>query len=82
VVFVRDYVLYGVVERGSVPVPPWVRRVQIWSCGEVFVVNCDYVSMEAATDLLVESLLFVLNKRGRRAEPLRNDSGEVTGMRW
>lgn len=78
-----NYAIQGVIMRDmDQPLPAWLRRVQIWALADQFVVNCGYVPFDEATELVVEALLYVLNKRGRQAEPIRNESGEVCGLRW
>lgn len=79
----RNYIIQGVIQRDmDQPIPPWMRRVQIWALDDEFVVNCGYVALDEATDLVVEALLRILKNRGREATPLYNEKGEVRGMQW
>jgi len=79
----RNYVIHGVITRDmNQPIPPWMKRVQIWALNDEFVVNCGFVSPEESIDLVVEALLKILNDRGREAAPVYNDNQELVGIRW
>lgn len=78
----RDYVVQSLISRDMMqPIPEWMKRVQVWAVGEKFSVNCGFVPLEEATELLVEALLYVLKRRGREAQPIV-ENGEVRGMQW
>lgn len=79
----RNYIIQGVIMRDmDQPIPPWMKRVQIWALNDQFVVNCGFVSPEEATELVVEALLRILHNRGREAEPIHDEKGEVRGIKW
>ena len=64
------------------PTPSWLRRIQVWALNDQFVVNCGYIPLEEATEVIVEALIYVLNNRGRKAEPIKNEAGEIRGIQW
>ena len=79
----RSFAAHGIMSRDrESEMPSWMRRVQVWAEGGKFSVSCGAVSLEEATELIVESLLCVLRKRGREASPIRDADGEVWGIQW
>jgi len=79
----RDYIVQSLISRDMAqPIPMWMRRVQVWAAGDKFSVHCGFVPLEEATELLVEALVYVLDRRGRNASPIVGEKGEIRGMKW